>query len=193
MSKIIFFNYISEVKLKARRQVRDMYQESMDQEEIIFLQKKYRKDHAAFIQAFRGIFLFFLLIPGAGGIFMEGYHRRYHPENYKPQELQDAYFYLFYVKITLIILILIVLGGWTVYHRTLHQLKRDMKQGLKNVEQTQITRKTHFKGTDSYYFYLKTKKRLSIEVSAEDFNKFVVGDEINIEYAPRSLVYFGYF
>lgn len=124
---------------------------------------------------------------------MEGYHRRYHPENYKLKELQDAYFYLFYVKITIVILIIVVLGGWAIYHRTLRRLKRDIQEGMKNVEQTQIARKTHFKGTGNYYFYLKSKKKLSIEVSEADYNQLSEGDEINIEYAPRSLVYFGYF
>ncbi len=170
-----------------------IYQEKMDKEELQFLLKKYRKDRTSFLNTFRSILLFFLLVPGAGGIFMEMYHRKNHPERYQPEDLQNAYFYLTYVVATIIIVILICLTAWWVYQRGLLQLVRDIKAGQKMIEQTVITRKTHFSSTNTFHFYLKSTRKLSIEVNGEDYNKFQEEDEINIEYAPHSGVYFGYF
>jgi len=164
----------------------------MSREELQFLIKKYRSDRSSFVKTFRGLALFFLLVPGAGGLFMEFYHRLNFPERYQKEDLEDAYFYLTYVLATIVVLLLLGICAVWVYRRGLHQLIKDIKSGYKTIEQTNITRKTNFKG-QSFYFYLQSGTKLSIEVSAADYQRYQEGDEINIEYATHSRLYFDYF
>jgi hypothetical protein len=46
---------------------------------------------------------------------------------------------------------------------------------------------------NTYHFYLDNALKYSIEVSEDDFHRFEVNDEINIEYATYSKEYFGYY
>ncbi len=84
-------------------------------------------------------------------------------------------------------------GLWFSYMRTLSSLVADLRRGTKTVEQTHITRKVFMPGNSTYYFYLDSPTRLSIEISEEDYQRMAVGDELSIEYSSTGQVYFGYF
>ena len=47
--------------------------------------------------------------------------------------------------------------------------------------------------TNQYFFTLNSTVKNNIEVSEADFARWNVNDEINIEYAPQTKTYFGYF
>lgn len=61
------------------------------------------------------------------------------------------------------------------------------------IEKTHITEKKYMPQNDSYYFYLDSPTKLSIEVSQDDYRKLDIGDEINIEFGRYSKEYFGYY
>jgi hypothetical protein len=46
---------------------------------------------------------------------------------------------------------------------------------------------------NTYYLYLSSAVKLSIEVSIDDYRQVAEGDELNIEYTTYSRFYLGYF
>jgi hypothetical protein len=46
---------------------------------------------------------------------------------------------------------------------------------------------------NSYFFYLSSAIKLSIEVEEYDYRRLEKGDEVNIEYTTFSQMYLGYF
>lgn len=84
-------------------------------------------------------------------------------------------------------------GLYVSYRYTLYKLQQDIRKGEKVIERAHITRKQYMRQNNAYYFYLDSPTQLSIEVEERDFHRLEQGDEVNIEYAEQSKVYFGYF
>lgn len=95
---------------------------------------------------------------------------------------------------TAFVLVSLSCGGMYVSYRvSLRKILADIKQGTKTIEQAHITKKTFVPSNDTYYFYLDSPNKLSIEVNASDFHSMSQGDEISIEYTTNSRLYLGYF
>ena len=69
----------------------------------------------------------------------------------------------------------------------------DLLAQVKVIEVNQITRKQYMPQNNTYYFYIQSPARLSIEVTQQDFYRLNEGDEVSIEYALHSKLYLGYF
>ena len=72
-------------------------------------------------------------------------------------------------------------------------MQQDIKAATKTIEINHIVRKLHLSAKNAYYFYTDSKVKLSIEVSAADYDQMNEGDEISIEYTTHSKQYLGYF
>lgn len=83
--------------------------------------------------------------------------------------------------------------AWLAYRRTLQKIKTDIRLRSKTIERARITRKQQVKQNATYYFYLDSPNKLSIEVTEADYYELNEGDEINIEYSTNAKLYFGYF
>ena len=79
------------------------------------------------------------------------------------------------------------------YRRSLLDIRKDLNEKTKIVESSLITEKKFMPLNNTYHFYLDNALKYSIEVSEDDFHRFEVNDEINIEYATYSKEYFGYY
>jgi hypothetical protein len=79
------------------------------------------------------------------------------------------------------------------YRRSLLDIRKDLNEKTKIVESSLITEKKFMPLNNTYHFYLDNAFKYSIEVSEDDFHRFEVNDEINIEYATYSKEYFGYY
>lgn len=92
------------------------------------------------------------------------------------------------------ILLLLTFGGMAVaYRSSLYLLRLDLHHNTKTIERVTITRKYFMRQTNTCHFYLDSRIKLSVEVSADFFERLAEGDELNIEYATHSKIYFGYF
>ena len=157
------------------------YLEPMHKDEIAFLKRKERRDRRQFYQALRIVVIICFVLPFAmaWGEAIIG----------KP----NPFSYLMYFTGVGVLLFLAVGGALVAYRSNLYLIHRDLKQGTKTIERTTIKEKRFMPHTNTYFVYLNSPTRLSIEVSMHDFEHLREGDEINIEYATYSKAYFGYF
>lgn len=82
---------------------------------------------------------------------------------------------------------------YLVYRYSLQKLQYDVKHTTKTIELTRITRKQYMPQNNTFYFYLDSPHKLSIEVSELYFRKLDQGDEVNIEYSTYARLYLGYY
>jgi hypothetical protein len=170
------------------------YEESMNESELSFLKKKEEKEKRVFTRTVRNLSVLFIIIPCCLGIIMESIKRRNDtPDMAAMREKEDPHVYLYYFFGMLFLLLLVAVGSFISYNRTLKRLSKDIRSGKKTVEQTIVARKQFIESNNTYHFYLNSTFRLSIEVSKEDYESYAEGDEINIEYSSNSKDYFGYF
>jgi|SRR5690606_31544344 len=157
------------------------YKTSLNKDELSFLKQKEAKDRRQLYNIARMLLMFCFVCPFAGAWVRA----------LKGDELAFSYFYYF-----LGVAFLLVFSGsvlyWT-YRQNLYKVQQDIKQATKTVESVTITRKQYMPSTDSYYFYLASATKLSIEVSEEDFRRLDKGDEVHIAYSFYSKEYLGYF
>lgn len=83
--------------------------------------------------------------------------------------------------------------AYAAYVFVISNVKTDIKNKTKTVERARIKRKQKVRQNGTYYFYLDSPNKLSIEVSEEDYYRLGEEDEINIEYSQKAKFYFGYF
>lgn len=175
------------------RAVAHTYQEPMNDSELAFLKEKEARDKRVFLRTVRLLSLL-VFIPCSLGILMESIKRSNDtPDMAKFREEQDPRVYFYYVAGMLILLLLLAMGSYISYLRNLRPLLKDIRQGNKTIESTEISRKQSVSSNNTYHFFLRSTYKLSIEVSQEDYELYQEGDEINIEYSTFSKVYFGYF
>ena len=101
---------------------------------------------------------------------------------------KEAYWY---AQITMVLMFIFVMMA--TYTRKLLFINLDLKHQQKMIESVEIIQKKFMPQNQSFHFYIKSQIKLSIEVTQNDFLKFIEGDEINIEYSKYSKEYFGYF
>ena len=170
------------------------YEELMNDSERSFLIEKRDKEKAMFMRTIRTLSVIFIVLPCCLGIIMESISRSNDsPAVLQLKEQEDPYYYLYYFFGMLFLLLVVAIAGYYSYNKTLKRLEKDIRSGNKTVEQTEITRKLFMNNNNTYHFYLKSTFRLSIEVSKEEYEQYLEGDEINIEYSSCSGIYFGYF
>jgi len=155
--------------------------ELMSDEELQFLINKDEKETRTFYRAISVFMIICFVIP-----FIVAWMRAMDGDEH-PFELV-AYF----LGVGFLLSFLGVCA-WVTYSRSLQKIKTDIKKRSKTVERTHITRKQYVAGNHTYYFYLDSPVKLSIEVSETDYHLLNDGDEVNIEYSTNAKLYFGYF
>jgi len=170
------------------------YEEPMNESELAFLREKEDKERRMLIRTVRNLSIGFIIIPCSLGIIMESIKRRDDtPYMTRIRDEEDPHVYLYYFCGMVFLLLLVGIASFVSYNRTLKRLMKDIRLGHKTIEQTTISRKQFVESNNTYHFFLSSRAKLSIEVSPDDFNLYVEGDEINIEYSSFSKNYFGYF
>lgn len=165
--------------------------EPLEEEELAFLKRKKDRQQSLFSRAIRTLTVLCIVIPMLAGIIMESL-KDPDPQYAIPAETADVPRYYYFIGMGAL-LILVGLGSYLSYVRTLKKLVLDLKEQTKMVEKTEIVRKQFMALTGTYHFYIQSPVRLSIEVNPDDYDRYQVGDEINIEYSSHALEYFGYF
>jgi len=170
------------------------YLEPMNDSELSYLKEKEAREKHAFLKTTRMLAVLFVIVPCSMGIIMESIKRSQDtPAMAQLRKEQEPRVYLYYVLGMIVLLLIVAVGSYIVYARSLKPLRKDIRLGNKTIENTEISRKQYVNSNDTCHFFLRSTFRLSIEVSKEDFELYEEGDEINIEYSTFSRVYFGYF
>lgn len=87
---------------------------------------------------------------------------------------------------------LVFVSAYLGYRSSLRLVRLDLIKGTKTIEQVRITGKRFMPHDNTCHLYLESSIRLSIEVSAGDFERVRIGDFLNIEYSTRAKAYLGY-
>ncbi len=170
------------------------YNELLSEAERSYLVRKQDRERKVLLRTVRALAFAAVIVPGGLGMLME-YNKRGRdvPAWPAPEKEEDPYLFLYYIIGMLFLLSLVMLVALYTYTHSLKKLIKDIREGYKTIERTLITRKQFMPSTQTYHLYLSSRQRLSIEISKEEFDKYEVGDEINIEYSCHSKVYFGHF
>ena len=143
--------------------------------------KKEQKDRKQYYKVFDLLMILSFIIPFAGAWY-QAYDGA--PNAFSP---------LRYFLSVGVLLSLSSFSTYVTYRVNLHKVQLDIKDRTKTIETNHITRKVCIAIKNSYYFYIDSKIKLSIEVSATDYERMNEGDEVSIEYATHSGLYLGYF
>jgi hypothetical protein len=157
------------------------YNEPMEHEELDFLIRKERKESAQLYKAAKIIMWVCFLLPFAIAWFRA------------VSGATNPFAYRYYFLSVGFLLCFSAFCLYVGYRRTLFFIREDIKHGTKTIEYTHITKKQYMPQTNSFYFYLDSPNKLSIEVKEYDYNSKEQGDELNIEYTTYSKQYLGYF
>ncbi len=157
------------------------YNEPMVEEQLIFLTNKEGGHRKVFYKVFRILMFLSIIFPYAFAW-------------YKATDgVTNAFSYVRFFVIAGNLLFVSLVSTYFTYRFYFRKLQKDLKYKTKTVEVCHITRKVHASSNKTYYFYLDSNVKMSIEVLLNDYHNFKEGDEICIEYATWSHEYFGYF
>ena len=161
------------------------YEEEMNEDELSFLHKKEAKESKQFYKVANLLMIFSFVVP-----FVFAWFRAVEDkENEYEIAFTTSNYFIGVASFLIISAIIMVL----VYFRFLYKLQKDIKKRTKTVEHTHIKRKQYMPHNKTYYVYLDSPSRLSIEVSEDDYVNMREGDELNIEYTSIYKFYLGYF
>ncbi|HRO42162.1 MAG TPA: hypothetical protein PL009_04975 [Flavipsychrobacter sp.] len=157
------------------------YRQSLNREEVSFLRRKEEKDRKQIFRIARVFMILCFVCP-----FIVAWFRAFAGHQ---NPFSIGYYFL-----GVFFLVCFSLAGlyWGYYHN-LRKLRLDLKHRTKTIERAFITRKQYMPSNDSYFFYLTSAVKLSIEVAEYDYRRLDKGDEVSIEYTTFSNMYLGYF
>lgn len=178
-------------KLRKRR----FYLEDFNESELSFLWNKLKKERTKFRRIARYLVLLSIAAPLLVAAILYGISQldpvleeKDHELVLTPEVIQTNVLIVFGIIACISLIVILVF-----YVENILKLLRDIRQGKKVVEQAIIGRKQFVPHNQSFYLHLRLKHRPLLEVDEQFFRSWEEGDEINLEYAPRTGIDFGYF
>ncbi len=158
-----------------------LYRETLKPGELAFLENLVAKEKKTYYKIFTVMMIFSFVFP-----FLGSWYRAY-------EGAENAFSYSkFFTSVTALLTVTGV-ATWFGFYVHLRKIIKDIQENSKTVAVTRIKRKTHITTNNTFYFYIDSIIKLSIEVSAEDFQQYNEGDDICIEYTTNAQKYLGYF
>jgi hypothetical protein len=157
------------------------YIEPLNMSELTFLENKESKERSVYYKTFRILMIMCFIIPFAGAW--------YRAADGAPNAFSKVKFFF----TAGVLLSICSIATYLTYRVNLRKLQLDIRDKTKTIEINHVVRKLHMAGKNAWYFYIDSKVKLSIEVSSDDYYNINEGDEICIEYATHSRLFFGYF
>ena len=155
--------------------------ELLNEDEMAFLRKKELRERRQFYKAVRAIMIGCFLLP-----FFAAWVRAF-------AGAPNAFSYGHYFAGVGVLLGITLTASYLSWRAFLGRVQRDIRGGTKTIERAHITRKLFMPHNSTYFFYLDSPNKLSIEVGGKDYQNMKEGDEVNIEYTTYSQIYLGYF
>jgi hypothetical protein len=157
------------------------YREPLNNEEISFLRQREEKERRQTSRVVRVFMVLSFVVP-----FIVAWLRAFGGE-------ENAFSFVHYFVGVLFLLCFSAAGIYWGYFHNLRKIQLDLKYRTKTIERSYITRKQYMPVNNSYFFYLSSAIKLSIEVDEYDYRRLDKGDEVSIEYTTFSKLYLGYF
>ena len=155
--------------------------ESLEADELAFLERKEMKERRIYYRVYLLLLLFSFIIPFAGSWYRETENA---PNEFSPIR--------FFVSAGLLVCISSI-ATFVTYLFNLRKVQLDIGDKTKTIEISHVTRKAYFPSQETYFLYIDSKIKMSIEVKHEDFVRLGEGDEVCIEFTTHSKQYLGYF
>lgn len=157
------------------------YREPLNREELSFLRRKEDKEKKQFYKIVRVFMILCFVCP-----FVVAWFRAVDGQ-------EHAFSFTHYFMGVLFLLCFSAAGVYWGYYHNLRKVQLDIKYGTKTIERVYIIRKQFMPLSNTYFFYLSSAVKLSIEVAEYDYRRLNHGDEVSIEYTTYSRLYLGYF
>jgi len=157
------------------------YQEPLDSSELGFLEKKEATERNQYYKVYRLLMFLSFVIPFAGAWYRAA------------DGMPDAFSKTKFFFTAGLLLSISTFATYLTYRVNLRRIQLDIRDKTKTIEVSHVTRKLYLDVKKAYYFYTDSKVKLSIEVSASDYDNIHEGDEVCIEYTTHSRQYLGYF
>lgn len=173
----------------------DNFTEELSDDELEYLRKRLKKHRRGFFKTLLLSIIIGTIIPAilALILFASMHYAVANPSIEKMEVLTDLEI-LELCSITLFVIYLVMAVAFIfAYYFTVYDMHRDINKGFKIVERVVIAQKRYMRLNNTYHFYFIRASKLSSEVSAQDFEMYQEGDEINLEYTPFAGVELGYF
>lgn len=157
------------------------YRQPLTPEELAFLRKKESRERHQTYKVLKVFMVLSFICP-----FIVAWFRAF-------GDHENPFSAIHYFIGVVFLLVFSATGVYWGYYNNLRKIQKDIKGGTKTVEKVFITRKQYMPANNTYYFYLSSSVKLSIDVEEHDYRQLSKGDEINIEYTSFSNLYLGYF
>lgn len=157
------------------------YRERLSNEELRFLRKKEEKERKQFYRVAK-VFMILCFICS----FLVSVFRAF-------DGAEDPFAIANYFLGVLFLVCFSGVGIYWGYYHNLRKVQKDIKAGTKTIERAFIIRKQYMPANNTYFFFLSSAVKLSIEVDEYDYRRLDNGDELSIEYTSFSKLYLGYF
>ncbi len=157
------------------------YTEPLEAEELAFLERRESKDRSQYYKVFQLLMFLSFIIPFAGAWYRatDGAENAFSPIK-------------FFVSAG-ILLFISSISTYITYRVNLRRIQLDITDNTKTIEISHVKQKIYFPSSGTYYVYIDSKIKMSIEVKYEDYVRLAEGDEVSIEYTTHSKQYLGYF
>lgn len=165
--------------------------EDLKKEELLFLKKKAEREQGLLWRTMRNLSFLCFIIPTIVAILYFSSNQKTTPQLNK--EISEPFTIYTYIISVVSLLSLLFLGGLITYVKSIKEIKKDLIGKSKVIEPVLILSKRFIDINNSYFFFLKSKIKYSIEVTEDVYHQYEEGDEINIEYSRFGKEYFGYF
>ena len=157
------------------------YREALSGDELSFLRRKETKERKQFYKVVRVFMILCFVCP-----FIIAWFRAI-------EGVENPFSLTYYFLGVSFLATFSGAGIYWGYYNHLRKVQKDIRVGTKTIERTYVTRKQYIPSNNSFYFYLSSAIKLSIEVNEPDFRRLDTGDELSIEYTTYSKLYLGYF
>ncbi len=159
----------------------EVHKEPLEVDEILFLVKKEAKERKQYYKVFSFLMVLCFVIPFAGA-----WYRAFDnaPNAFSPLR--------FFVSAGILLTISIA-ALWAMYRINVRRVQADIKEQTKTIECAHVVKKTYMPQNNTYFLYLDSTNKLTIEVDENDYHRLEKGDEVNIEFTTHARLYLGYF
>lgn len=159
----------------------ERYTEPLEPDELAFLERKEANGRRMYYLVFRILMVMSFVVP-----YVAAWYR-------VADGAPNAFSYTKFFVSAGILLTISSIAVYVPYRYDIRRIQRDILNKTKTIEKSHVTSKVYFPSKNAYYFYIDSKSKLSIEVSAADYERMKEGDEVCIEYTTYSGEYLGYF
>ena len=153
----------------------------LEEDEILFLERRFERVRKEYMYGMKLLMWICVLLPVVTALLSLLNDTVYIPL---------AVIYGYGQLITAIAFVLIMGAN---YYRGLYPIKKDLHHRIKLAFPVEILRKRYVAQNNTHHFFISGGLKYSIEVDANYYDNYQVGDEVMIEFTRYSKIFLGYY